>query len=188
MAMDSFTGNKDDRYRKFSLSKSSNRNWKPERRREARNCIPWAGDAVHKAVDPVAGDASGIHNILCNLQVNGLQRRQCVALYLNGAPVLPLPSNGAQIPLKHHHIEPFSLSSQSEHQASDPPASYEDAELLLPSRLRNRGFLISSSLHPAGPSHGRRHSRRAPGPAPLPRRSAIPGILPQEQGRGEDFR
>lgn len=96
-----------------------------------------AGDAVDDAVDAVAGDAAGVHDLVGGAGVHGLEHRERVALQLDRAPVLPFPAHGAHVPLQHHHLEPLPLGREREDQAADAAAGHQDARPA-PRRLRRR--------------------------------------------------
>lgn len=90
---------------------------KREKRREGEGSgVPGAGDAVDEAVDAVAGDAAFAHDLLGDGHVDGLQRRERVALDLYRPAVLPLAAHRAHVALEHRHLVPLPPRRQRQHQ------------------------------------------------------------------------
>lgn len=110
--------------------------WNQERKEEE---VPAPGYSVHQPIDTIPGDATSSHDLLGDVHVDGLQRRQSIALYLDRAPVLPLPSDRAHVLLEHQHVEPFPLRRQRKHQPPDPAAGYQNPQLPRRNRRLRRG-------------------------------------------------
>nr|TKV96075.1 hypothetical protein SEVIR_9G405900v2 [Setaria viridis] len=96
-------------------------------------CLPpllGAEDAVDDAIDGVPHDTVDVYDLVGHGGVDGLERRERIALQLDWAAVPPFPADDAHILLQHQHLEPLPLGGERECQPTNAATGHQDARLI----------------------------------------------------------